>query len=232
MTKSWVSDAAIDVPRDKALFLDSDRQRIFLLSPASLVGIRGARVINDRSESELAGRLRGSGVPLGEVFSFISGLYFRGKLAYAHAFANAPLDMPGALVITACQGLVPPDTLVTLEQLCEIAAGCLDPGDPGYRRALDRDSVAISKGVGKECQIILLGSIATPKYVDPLLEVFGEQLFFPAEFVGRGDMSRGGLMLRCVDQGMQLTYVPVAKAVRRGSRPAKLARRTGSNRTW
>ena len=70
--------------------------------------------------------------------------------------------------------------------------------------------------------IVLLGSIATPKYVDPLLEIFGERLLFPAEFAGRGDMSRGGLMLRCVSAGVQLTYVPLASATRHGPKPPKI----------
>ena len=92
-----------------------------------------------------------------------------------------------------------------------------------YRRPLDRDSRILSELAGTDCQIVLLGSIATPKYVDPLLEIFGERLFFPAEFAGRGDMSRGGLMLRCVSAGVQLTYVPLASAARHGPKPPKLA---------
>ena len=73
-------------------------------------------------------------------------------------------------------------------------------------------------------RVVLLGSIATSKYVEPLLEVFGDRLLFPAEFVGRGDMSRGGLMLRSARAGAELTYVPVAGATRRGPRPARLPR--------
>jgi hypothetical protein len=38
-------------------------------------------------------------------------------------------------------------------------------------------------------------------------------------------MSRGGLMLRCVDEGRELTDVPVAGAVRHGQRPPKLEKR-------
>jgi hypothetical protein len=72
------------------------------------------------------------------------------------------------------------------------------------------------------CKVVLLGSVATPKYVEPLLGIFGERLMFPAEFAGRGDMSRGGLMLRCARSGEQLTYVPVATAMRHGPRPPKL----------
>ena len=69
---------------------------------------------------------------------------------------------------------------------------------------------------------MLLGSVATSKYVEPLLGIFGERLMFPAEFVGRGDMSRGGLLLRSARDQVQLKYVPVAGAARNGARPAKL----------
>jgi hypothetical protein len=197
--------------------------RIFLLSPANVAGIRGRLIMSSQGKLELANRLRGEGVPLGEVFTFISGLYFRGKVAYARAFAAAPSGVSGTFVITACGGLVPPDTVVTLEQLREISAGCVDCEDLRYRHALDRDALALSKATGTGCQIVLLGSIATPKYTKPLLEIFGERLFFPIEFVGRGDMSRGGLMLRRVSAGVQLNYVPVARAQRYGPKPPKLA---------
>jgi hypothetical protein len=72
---------------------------------------------------------------------------------------------------------------------------------------------------------VLLGSIASAKYTGPLLGTFGDRLLFPKEFVGRGDMSRGGLMLRCVDTMTELTYVPVRGAERHGERPPKLAPR-------
>jgi hypothetical protein len=200
-------------------------RRIFLLSPANIRGIRGSRILSDGMQSGMTVRLRNQGVPLGEIFSFISGLYFRGKLAYAEKFAEVAGDVRAAYVIPTSAGLIPCETLVTLERLCEISAGEVDPANEGYRGPLDRDSAALSELVGTDCQVVLLGSIATPKYVQPLLESFGEQLFFPAEFVGRGDMSRGGLMLRCVSAGVQLTYVPLARAARHGSRPPKLARR-------
>src|SRR5438477_13153763 len=78
----------------------------------------------------------------------------------------------------------------------------------------------------RSCEIVLLGSIATPKYVEPLLGIFGERLLFPSEFVGRGDMSRGGLLLRCLREQVELKYVPVNGTVRNGTRPAKLPRLT------
>lgn len=159
---------------------------------------------------------------LGELFTSISGLYFRGKLAYARAFARPPNDLPGAYVITACGGLIPPETRVTLEQVREICAGDVHPANARYRVPLTRDLRILSGLAGVDCHIVLLGSVATPKYVEPLREILGQRLLFPAEFVGGGDMSRGGFMLRCVDVGMELTYLPVATAARHGFRPAKL----------
>jgi hypothetical protein len=38
-------------------------------------------------------------------------------------------------------------------------------------------------------------------------------------------MSRGGLLLRAADAGQELTYEPVAGAVRHGRRPPRLAPR-------
>ena len=98
----------------------------------------------------------------------------------------------------------------------------IDPADARYRDPLRRDIRTIAASNEQDSEIVLLGSIATPKYVEPLLEVLGERLLFPSEFVGRGDMSRGGLMLRCVKSGKQLNYIPVATAIRHGTRPLSL----------
>jgi len=202
-------------------------RRIFLLSPANASGQRANLILGERGCSPLAIRLRSEGVPLGEIFSFISGLYFRGKLAYARTHADPPPGIPGVVVITAAGGLVSPDQAFTLEELREIAAGNVDAAEPRYRVPLERDARLLCDRMG-DCEVVLLGSVATPKYVEPLLGIFGERLMFPAEFVGRGDMSRGGLLLRYAREQAQLTYVPVAGAVRHGARPPrlpKLARR-------
>jgi hypothetical protein len=199
--------------------------RIFLLSPANLAGIRAGYILRANADSDLACRLRRNGVTLGELFSFVSGLYFRGKLAYATAFSAPPVDVPGVtgtFVITANEGLLAPETVVTLDRIRQWTVNDLDTGDPRYRNPLDRDCQLLSERLGLGCDIVLLGSIATPKYVEPLLQIFRERLLFPAEFVGRGDMSRGGLMLRSVEAGKELTYVPVVSATRRGPRPPKL----------
>ena len=181
-------------------------------------------MLSDRAQFDLAVRLRRDGAPLGEVFAFISGLYFRGKLTYAQAFAAPPPGLPGSLVITAGLGLLTPDTAITLERLRQIATVPVDAADERYRAPLARDARTLAKNSGPSCAVVLLGSIATAKYVEPLIEVFGDRLLFPAEFVGRGDMSRGGLMLRCAREGSELTYVPVAGATRHGPRPARLPR--------
>jgi hypothetical protein len=63
--------------------------RIFVLSPARLDGARARLLFEPRSSFAVAAGLRRrEGVPIGEVFRFVSGLYFRGKLAYAQRFAR------------------------------------------------------------------------------------------------------------------------------------------------
>lgn len=202
--------------------------RIFLLSPASCSGPRAQLLLSDRAQFGLAHRLRGGeGVPLGEAFAFVSGLYFKGKLAYALEFAQPPEpDLPltgsGALVITPSAGLRAAETAVTADALRAFAAVDIAADDPRYRTPLLASARTLAGEIGPDCDVVLLGSIASAKYVDILLDVFGERLLFPVEFVGRGDMSRGGLLLRCVRAGEELTCVPVKGAVRRGSRPPKL----------
>jgi len=85
-----------------------------------------------------------------------------------------------------------------------------------------RDACRLAKKLSAECEVVLLGSIATNKYVEILERSLGDRLLFPAEFVGRGDMSRGGLLLRAVEAGEELAYRPVRGAERHGARPPKL----------
>ncbi len=167
---------------------------------------------------ELAIQLRTPmGAAIADVFSFLSGLYFRGKVAYARRFAPQ-----SSYVITSSRGLLPINTHVTIDDLTSMKKIPIDADEKRYRMPIERDLRRIA---ADKQQIVLLGSIATKKYVDVLLPILGPRLLFPSEFVGRGDMSRGGLMLRCADEGRNLTYVPVDGAVRHGSRPPKLAAR-------
>ena len=198
-------------------------RRVFLLSPAHCGGKRARYVLNDAATFELARKIRTlQGAMLADVFTFLSGLYFRGKVAYARAFANPPAGLDGSLVITTNRGLVPADTMISVDDLRDMGGVDIECDDPRYRAPLERDVRALAARPDVE-QVVLLGSVATGKYVDVLLDALGGRLHFPAEFVGRGDMSRGGLMLRCASEGKELTYVAVAGATRHGKRPPKLA---------
>jgi hypothetical protein len=190
--------------------------RVFLLSPAHCGGERASLLFAPGASFELARRLRAAGgAPLGEVFSFLSSLYFRGKLTYAERF-GVPL------VITPNAGLRPPDDRVTLSALRASARVDIDAANDRYLRPLLASARTVAETLGSDVPVTLLGSIASDKYVRALLDVFGERLTFPAAFVGRGDMSRGGLLLRAVRAGAELDYVAVAGAIRRGSRPPRL----------
>jgi hypothetical protein len=155
--------------------------------------------------------------------SSMSQLYFRGKLSYARAFAAPPPGCSGVFVITPGQGLLAPERTITLADLRAFAEVPIDHENAGYRRPLERDSWRLLELAGASSSVVLLGSIATAKYAEILLGVFGRSLLFPSEFVGRGDMSRGGLMLRAAEAGQELAYEPLAGAVLHGKRPIKLA---------
>ncbi len=196
--------------------------RVFLLSPASCAGKRARLLLRGDAAFELALRVRREGAPLGEVFSFLSALYFRGKLAYAQRFATPPADCPGVLVITANRGLVAPETALTIGDLRAFARVPIDAGEARYAEPLRRDAQDLRARLPRGAEIVLLGSIATPKYVDVLLAAFGRALLFPGDFVGRGDMSRGGLLLRAARAGAELDYRRIDGSLRRGRRAAKL----------
>jgi hypothetical protein len=185
-------------------------------------------VMSPTAQFALAHQLRTpEGAGLGDVFSFVSGLYFRGKLAYARRFASPPdplepVTAGGVLVITPNAGLRAADAPVTIETFRSFAGASIDVTNVGYRAPLERGARALLDAAGADCEVVLLGSIASGKYVEILQPIFGEKLVFPPAFVGRGDMSRGGLMLRCVTAGLELEYAPIAGAVRHGTRPPRL----------
>jgi hypothetical protein len=183
-------------------------------------------ILRDQAQFPLARELRRkNGAPIADVFTFLSGLYFRGKIAYAIAFERPARGTSGVLVITPTRGLLDARTRIHLDDLREFAEVDIDQDDPRYRMPIERDAQRLATKLSDQSEVILLGSIATGKYVDVLLANFGERLRFPADFVGRGDMSRGGLMLRCAADRQELSYLPVAGAIVNGKRPAKLAPR-------
>jgi hypothetical protein len=168
----------------------------------------------------LVSKLRENRLTLGEAFSFMSGLYFRGKLAYTRAFGR---HSPPGLIITPTRGLLLPESVVTAALLREFAAVDVDAADDRYRAPLVESVAGLKLALSPDTRVVLLGSIATGKYVDVLTRALGDCLYFPGDFVGRGDMSRGGLMLRSVEAGVELAYTPLRSDVRRhGARPPKL----------
>jgi hypothetical protein len=204
--------------------------RVFLLSPARLDGVRAKMLFEPKtSTGKLAASLRTrDGVAMGDVFRFMSGLYFRGKLAYAQRFARPPSGPAavwlgsGALIITSNRGLVPAETRICIEHLEAFAETNIHQNDQTFRAPLVRDAELLRTALGDDGEVVLLGSVADPKYTSPLLEVFGERLLFPNDFVGRGDMSRGGLLLRATDAQTELTYVKVRGSKIHGVKPPKL----------
>ncbi|MFN7147467.1 MAG: hypothetical protein ACK4YP_27115 [Myxococcota bacterium] len=182
-------------------------ERVFVLSPARLDGVRARMLVRPEAAFELAVRLRDEGATLGEVMAFTSGLYFRGKLAYARAFARPPVGMEGVLVVTPCEGLVPADTRVGPADLARLGAVPVDPRDPRYADPLRRDLAALA-GAHPTCPVVLLGSVATGKYLGPLAETLPGRVLVPRDFVGMGDMRRGSVLLRAVREGAELVYAP------------------------
>jgi hypothetical protein len=184
-----------------------------LLSPARLDGERGRVLMNPDADFPLAKALRSTeGAALGSVFSFVSGLYFRGKASYAREFARTRNGLPSALVMTAGGGLCSLDEPVTLDRLRGWARVSVHEDNPHFTAPLFRHASELLDAHGESARFVLLGSVASKKYVVPLLEVFGERLLFPRDFAGRGDMSRGSLLLRAVRESRELDYVPVADA--------------------
>jgi hypothetical protein len=190
--------------------------RVFLLSPANCRGRRALQVLSPRASFPVAARLRSAeGVAIGDLFAHMSGLYFRGKLAYARRFGQA-------WVITPDQGLLPADANITSDVLARFAHADINLQNPNYTKPLQAGAQSLAASAGDQAEFVLLGSVASQKYVEVLGAVFGARLVFPSAFVGRGDMSRGGLLLRAVSSGSELEYIPVLGAVRRGPRPPKL----------
>ncbi len=182
--------------------------------------------MNPRASFPLAVKLRETGAPIGEVFSFLSGLYFRGKLTYAKHFGHSDV-----FVITSNRGLVSPETVVTIKELQAANRIPIDCTEKRFTTPLRNSAKQIAQKLMDDSLVVLLGSIGTKKYVEPLTEIFQTRVHFPSEFVGRGDMSRGGILLRCVDANTELNYIPILGAIRHGKRPPKLEPKTAKTPT-
>ena len=151
--------------------------RIFVLSPAYCAGKRSRILLGPEAEFGLAQRLRSeSGAPLGELFSFLSGLYFRGKLTYSCAFACPPPGVPGIVVITPSRGLMVPSEPLHLERLQEFAEVEIGLAERRFREPLVQSAQCLALQLREDCEVVLLGSIATGKYVDILASIFNDRL--------------------------------------------------------
>ncbi len=172
---------------------------IFLLSPANLNGVRGTRLLEEKACSELAARLRSvDGATIGEIYTHISTLYFRGKLAYGLHFGGEAATR----VVVPGYGLELPSWQVDLSRAREICACPVDPQNAGYREPFARDVEALA--ASSDGPVVFLGSLATRKYLDVLVPILGKRLHHPVDFLGCGEMRRGSLLLRAVDADAEL----------------------------
>jgi hypothetical protein len=193
----------------------------FLISPASLDGRRGRQLLAVGARGVWAQRL-GEGAPIGELFSVVSSLYFRGKLAYALRFGGPERT----LIIAPGVGLVPPGWRVDRRAALRMARIRVRPDEEAYRRPLERACRReLSAGDGP---VVLLGSLATDRYLAVLGPLLGERLVTPAILFGTGNMRRGSLLLAAATSGEELEYVPCpapATRTRRASRGGDLRER-------
>jgi hypothetical protein len=201
--------------------IENPRPRVFLLSPASTVGERARQLTSASARFGAAERYRSAeGVTIGEAFSFMSSLYFRGKIGYARHFTAPPPELAlgsgddGVLVIAPGFGLVPPGWRITPEEMKKLRRTPVDLKSRAYCAPMKRH-VEQLRDSAPSAWFVLLGSVATGKYVDLLLPALGDRLLFPRDFAGAGDMQRGGMMLRAVREDRELPYVTLAAPRRR-----------------
>jgi hypothetical protein len=178
-----------------------------LLSPADCRGRRASILLREEADFPLAVDLRAGRAALGDVFAFVSGLYFRGKLAYARRFGTF------VRVIVPGRGLLPPDIRVATAHIEAFAQVPVDLAEPAYLRPLARDLRLLADEVAGP--VVLLGSVATRKYLAPLAEALRDRLAFPTPVARNGDISPGPQILDAVKAGIELDYGPVPSTTRR-----------------
>lgn len=195
---------------------------VYLLSPANLNGLRAKQLMSPRANFEAAKMYRTpEGVPIGLAFAFMSALYFRGKITYALHFGG----VENTYVIAPGFGLVRADWRITEERMKTLRKTEVDVRKRNYRKPLEREAKALAAHLDDSTQVVLLGSVASGKYVNVLWPIFGERLVFPAMFAGLGDMSRGGLLLRATRANQELEYTSLSSPRNRTDKdPVELAR--------
>jgi hypothetical protein len=186
--------------------------RVFLLSPANASGTRAKQLMSPRAQFPTAQRFRAGEVMIAEAFAFMSALYFRGKIAYALHFGG----VENSYIIAPGFGLVPPTWTLDEARMKKMSQTDVDVKNRTYVKTLRDTATKLAETIENDTDVVLLGSVASGKYVDVLLPIFGERLRFPHAFAGLGDMSRGGLMLRAVRADRELEYVTLDKPRHRG----------------
>jgi hypothetical protein len=181
--------------------------KVFLLSPANFSGVRAKQLTAPGAKFPAAVAFRSeSGVAIEDAFSFMSALYFRGKAAYVRRFAPTPAAIQ---VIAPGFGLVPFGWTIDATRFTKLEKTPVDPASRSYRTPLEQHALSLAESVAPDGKVVLLGSVATGKYIDVLWPVFRERLVFPRCFAGLGDMSRGSIMLKASVSGEELDYVPI-----------------------
>src|SRR5258706_2708126 len=143
--------------------------RVFLLSPANCNGRRAKQALSPRATFALAAALRSpDGAPLGDLFTFVSGLYFRGKLTYARRFAHPPepghaVVGDGVHIITPNAGLRSPDTRVTDAAVRAFGRGDVDASNARHRPPLEASARALLADLRPDCSVRVPCRIAFPK---------------------------------------------------------------------
>jgi hypothetical protein len=201
--------------------------KVFLISPANLGGLRAKQLMSPRAKFDAAMMYRSpEGVPIALAFAFMSALYFRGKITYALHFA----EPSNVYVIAPGFGLVTADWRITEERMKTLQRTEVDARKRNYRKPLERDAKVLAKSLPDDAQVVLLGSVASGKYVDILWPILGDRLVFPGMFAGLGDMSRGGLLLRAARANKELEYASLSAPRHKVSHdPVELAREWARN---
>ena len=145
------------------------------------------------------------------------------QATYASRFGRPPPSLPPALVITPTRGLQSPSLPISRSLIEEFAS--LDWHRPtrAFWIRSSRVRVSFVHRSSQRCAWSCSGASRRAGTSSRWRASSRAGCNYPAEFVGRGDMSRGGLLLRHAEEGRELDYVPLAAGLtRHGAKPPKL----------
>lgn len=178
---------------------------LFLLSPANLGGERARLLTSAQARFPAAARYRQGGLTIGEAFAWISSLYFRAKLHYARRFGSLATGS-AVLVIAPGFGLVPEDWPLSSDRWRRLRRVPVDPRRPAFRRPLATACDELRQRLSADDRIVFLGGLSAERYLSVLGPALGPHLLIPRDFVSRGQMQRGSLLLRAIRDDEELVY--------------------------